>query len=189
MSLVETIEVSFNRLKRGFLHAKSQSGKFPSTMRIYINSDVSRMSSYSIGAVVVSTCSDPCIHMEIMRIDTTDTEVAQANAAWMAATISLHWPDHDLIISGTNMNIIDAVTHVHAPCCQSTSKIISYIHDLLPIPSKGSISWTPFPVRQSAAHALATWAAAVNFSGILRTKELSLCKSTYALVQSSFVST
>ncbi|GAB4830054.1 hypothetical protein Ancab_019695 [Ancistrocladus abbreviatus] len=180
-SLVETIEVSFNCLKRGFSHAKSQSGKFPSSMRIYINFDASIMSSYSIGAVVVSTCSDPCIHMEIMRIDTTDTEVAQANAAWMAATISLRWPDHDLIIYGNNMNIIDAVTRVHAPCCQSTSKIISYIHDLFPIPSKGSISGTPSPERQSAALALATCAAAVDFSdlslsNILKEKVLDFLK-------------
>ncbi|GAB4829999.1 hypothetical protein Ancab_019643, partial [Ancistrocladus abbreviatus] len=162
-SLVETIEVSFNRLKRGFLHAKSQCGKIPSNMGICINFDASIMSSYSIGAVVVSTYSDPCIHMEIMRIDTTDTEVARANAAWMAATISLRWPEKDLIY-GNNMNIINDVTRVQAPCRQSISKIISHIRDLSQIPSKGSIIWTPFPVRQSAAHALATWAAAVNFS-------------------------
>ncbi|GAB4830056.1 hypothetical protein Ancab_019697 [Ancistrocladus abbreviatus] len=163
-SLIETIQVSFNCLKRGILHAKSQRGKIPSTKRIYINFDASIMSSYSIGAVVVSTCSDPCIHMEIMRIDTTDTEVAQENAAWMAATISLRWPDNDLVIYGNNKNIINAVTRVHAPCCQSTSEIISYIHDLFPIPSKGRIRWVTFPVTQSAAHALATWAAAVNCS-------------------------
>ncbi|GAB4830004.1 hypothetical protein Ancab_019648, partial [Ancistrocladus abbreviatus] len=165
-SLVETIEVSFNCLKRGLLHHKIQSGKFPSSMGIYINFDASIMSSYSIGAVIVSTSVDPCIHMEIMRIDTTDTEVAQANAAWMAATISLRWPDNNLIIYGNNMNIINAVSRVQAPCCQSTSKIIAYIHDLFPIPSKGSISWTPvYPLADLAAHALATWAAAVNFSG------------------------
>ncbi|GAB4830044.1 hypothetical protein Ancab_019686, partial [Ancistrocladus abbreviatus] len=165
-SLVETIEVSFNCLKRGFLRAKSQSGNFPSRMSIFINFDASIMSSYSIGAVVVSTYFDACIHMEIMRMDTTDTEVAQANAAWMAATISLRWPGHDLIIYGNNMNIINAVTRVQAPCRQSISKIISNIRDLSQIPSKGSVWWKLVdPRRDLAAHTLATWAAAVNFAG------------------------
>ncbi|GAB4829902.1 hypothetical protein Ancab_019547, partial [Ancistrocladus abbreviatus] len=132
--LMETIEVSFNQMKSVYSDARSQSRKFSSGERISIYFDVVVKGSYSVAAVVATHHNHSLIHLEAMRIDSTDVDVAQANAAWMAATITLRWLDNACEIGGNSMDIINAIIRSGAPC-QSISKIISYIHEFYDRPT------------------------------------------------------
>ncbi|GAB4829894.1 hypothetical protein Ancab_019541 [Ancistrocladus abbreviatus] len=125
--------------------------------------------SYSVAAVVATHHNHSLIHLEAMRIDSTDVDVAQANAAWMAATITLRWLDNACEIGGNSMDIINAIIRSGAPC-QRISKIISYIHEFY---DKPTTTWVHVSIDETlVAHKLAAWAADFGFSGILIAEHL-----------------
>ncbi|GAB4829662.1 hypothetical protein Ancab_019320 [Ancistrocladus abbreviatus] len=167
--LMETIEVSFNQLKSVYSDARSQSRKISSGERISIHFDVVVKGSYSVAAVVATHHNHSLIHLEAMRIDSTDVDVAQANAAWMATTITLRWLDNACEIGGNSMDIINSIIRSGAPC-QSISKIISFIHEFN---DKPTTTWAHVSIDETlVAHKLAAWAADVGFSGILIAEHL-----------------
>ncbi|GAB4829819.1 hypothetical protein Ancab_019472 [Ancistrocladus abbreviatus] len=165
-NLMSEIAGSFNKLGSLFLQAQSQYAKISSGERIIIFFDAVIEGSYSMAAVIVGTPGDPRIHLETMKIDSTDMEVAQANAAWMATAISLRWPNNERTIYGNNENIIRAIyAREGAPCPQGISKIILHMQDL---PHSPNLRWIPAPAGKIlVARKLAAWAAKEGYSGML----------------------